>query len=363
MLRSVRLLPTDWAALALLLAACVYAFAKPIWDWDVIPYLALARHWTVADWEAVHGWVYGVVNGLPDPWKLDLQGRDAYRWAVMADSGALRQVSVFYQARAGYTLPLAGLVGMGIPAALAVQGLNLVGQVTLGGAVWAWLRRLEMTAWVALPVFAFFLFNPTVMKMARWSSPDGLVAASFVLGAYLLLHVRGRWWVAPWAAMVLLKPNMVVMLAPLGAWAWLMWSPAVLPLLGLGVLGAAMLWWLPTYPLSVLWQHTFTQTVPHPAELAPGWPQGFYAKVMLERLRGLHGRDLVVWAVMALSTVWVWAKAAPTRGFALAVLAGCVAQILVFPAFWERYFAGPAAVLALLAVSAACARRARAESL
>lgn len=352
-----RLTWTDLGAVALLLAACVYAFAKPTWDWDVIPYLALARHWTDADWASVHAWVYSLIDGLPMAWRQDLAGRDAYRWTLTADSEALRQTVVFYQARIGYTLPLAGLALAGVPALLAVQLLNLLGQAVLGGTVWLWLRRLEMKVWVALPLFAFLLFNPTVMKLARWSSPDGLVAASFVLGAYLLLYRRDLWWVVAWAAMVMFKPNTVLLLAPVGVWAWVCFRPAVVPLLGLAFLGALLLWIWPNYPLGVLWLHSFAAPMPRPAEAGELPGAGFYARTLLARIGGLHGRDLLVWAAMAASTAVLALWKAPTRGFALAVLAGCAMQIAIFPAFWERYFAGPLVALVLLAVAAAAQRR------
>jgi hypothetical protein len=349
----------DWIAMALLFAAMLYAAWKPMWDWDVIAYLALAKAWSVSNWGDIHVWVYGLVDQLPN--RIDLLNRDVYRAAVATDPEALRQNVGFYQARIGYTGLLAGLMGLGVPALLAVQGLSLLGQALLGTVMWRWMKTAHWPAWGALLVYAFLLFNPTVMKLARWSSPDGLVAALLVLGLFLLLrHNRG--WMVAWAVAVLFKPNVVLFLAPVGLWALAYRREAALPLVGLAGLASLILFFFPNFPMAVLWEHGFGTPFAHPATAAEAYRAGTisaawgapgYKWVILEaRVLGLHGRDLVVWAIMAASVAACWAlRDRRVAWLASALFVGACGQIVLFPAFWERYFAGIAVCVLLLAMA------------
>ena len=356
--------PTDGLAFVLLIIACCYAWAKPMWDWDVIPYLALAKATQGLDWPAAHAWVYAWVNTLPEAWRTDLLGREFYRSAVASDVESLRQVSVFYQARIGYYGLLGWLNSLGIEAKHAVQGMNMVGQIMLGGTVWMWMRRqvtgrrLQVTDGLWMLFYAFMLFNPTVMKLARWSSPDGLVAACYVLGMYLLVMHRTRWAGLAWLVMVLLRPNTVLWLAPVGVWAMFQARFMVLPLLGVGGVAMGLNHLFPNYPLAVVWQHTFGFPYVYPMGVSLDWGWEVYRTTWLNRLSQLHGRDLVVWVIMFASLVWLWAKQAPNRWLAASVVAGGCLQVLAFPAFWERYFAGLAVVMVLLATPCFCTRKA-----
>lgn len=347
------------AALLLLLAAMAYAALKPMWDWDLVAYLGLAKAWSSTDWVDIHAWVYSLVETLPPSIRDDFLARDVYRAAVATDPEALRQAAGFYQARIGYTGLLAGLMALGMPVLLAVQGLSLVGQALLGGLMWLWLKRGHWPYWVVLPAYAFLLFNPTVMKLARWSSPDGLVAAMLVLGLYLMLR-NNRWWLAAFVAMVLFKPNAILFLAPVGLWALVYRRDIAVPLLGLAALAGAILLVFPNYPMAVLWEHGFGSPFAHPATAAEAlkagtvsaaWATpGYNWELLQARTMGLHGRDLIVWLLMAGSVAFCWMRRGMCPALlASALFAGACLQILLFPAFWERYFAGIAVAVLLLA--------------
>lgn len=327
-----------------------------MWDWDVIPYLALAFHAQGLDWPAAHAAVYAWVAALPEPWSTDLLTRDVYRASVAADAESLRQVGGFYQARVGYYGLLAALEYVGVTPAIAVQGINLVGQVVLGGTIWAWLRPYVRGVWwqvgLWMLLYAVLLFNPTVMKLARWSSPDGLVAALYVLGMYGVVRHRSPWAAAAWLVMVLLRPNTALWLAPVAMWAWWQARYMMWPLLGVGMVAVAIQWLFPNYPLSVVWQHTFGFPYTHPAEVHLAWTHDVYMATFKNRIGLLHGRDAVVWGLMAACTGLMWATQAPVRWLATAVMAGACLQLAVFPAFWERYFGGIAICLVLMALSA-----------
>ena len=345
----------DAGAAFVLLAACVYAALKPIWDWDIIPYVALAMHLQGLDWSGAHAGVYGWVATLPEVWRDDLMSREFYRAAVAADGESLRQVSVFYQARIGYYGLLAGLNGVGLTMDMAVHLLNLIGQLVLGVTLWLWVRPFatgtpwRMAGWLVF--FTFLMFNPTVMKLARWSSPDGLVAALYVLGVYGAIIQKHRWWTLAWLAMVLLRPNTALWLMPLLVWAGFQARACVIPLAIATGTGLMLQTLLPNYPLAVLWQHTFGFPYAYPAGVRLEWGWDVYQTTWWNRISHLHGRDLIVWGTMVGSVAWVWFRQSPHLLLAIAVVVGGCLQLLMFPAFWERYFAGLCLVVLMLAVT------------
>jgi hypothetical protein len=337
----------DGAAWAVVAAALAYAVLKPIWDWDVIPYLFLAKMLGGVGVAEAHGWVYGVVAGMPEHWRADLLGREEFRQIVARDPESLRQVSRFYAERLGYYGLVAGLMKVFGPLG-AVQVVNALGQVVLGGTVWAWLRRLRLGWWGVL-VLAVVLAFPSVMKVARWSNPDGLVAGLLVLGVYLAVFRRDGWFGVAWLAMVMLKPNTALWVAPLGVlWLWRRDWGRVAMLALVGVMAGLLHFGLPPYGLILSLKHAFVGAYAYPETVHLGWDFGFWLTCLSERMLGLHGRDLLVFGVFVVSAGLALARGGQ-RGVALALLVGVVAQVLAFPGFWERLYIGPVLAMGLLA--------------
>lgn len=337
----------DWAAAAVVAAALVYAVLKPMWDWDVIPYLFLAKMSEGVGVLEGHRWVYAVVFSMPDYWRADLLGREEFRQVVAHDPESLRQVSRFYAERLGYYTLVAGLMKIFGPLG-AVQMVNGVGQVMLGGTVWAWLRRLRAGWWGVL-ILAVVMACPSVMKVARWSNPDGLVAALLLLGVYLSVVRQGGWFGLAWLTMVLLKPNTALWVAPFGVlWLWRRDWQRVAMLVPVGVMAGLLHFGLPPYGLVLSLKHAFVGAYAYPERVPAGWDSGFWLTCLSERMLGLHGRDVLLFGLFLLAGGLALVR--PTvRGPALALLVGVAAQVLVFPGFWERLYVGPVLAMALLA--------------
>lgn len=338
------------AAAIVVMAAAVYALLKPIWDWDVIAYLALAKQLGGADWASVHSWTYETIRLLPDYWRFDLLGREMFRETVARDPEALRQVSAFYAERFGYYGVLRALMMVGVPALVGIQLLNGVALGFLARVVWAWLKK-AYTSWGAVVGLAVVLFFPSVMKVLRWSNPDGLVAACYVAGIYAWIEGKVRWSYAAFGTMVLFKPNTLLWVAPLvliRAWErnWsAAWSLALIV-----VAAAAVHAILPHYSPMVGWHHTFVGAFAYPEELRLPFSSDFYVHLLKARMLDLHGRDLLLFILMWLSlALLIWRGGQQRALLALAIVSGVGVQVLIFPGFWERLYVGPVLALVLLA--------------
>lgn len=350
-------------AVLFILLAMVYALAKPIWDWDVIPYQALAAHLAGTDWATAHRSAYTLVDGLPDDVRTPLYTLEPFRQTVASDVESLRQVSGFYADRAGYYALLAGLQAVGIPAAWSFTLLGLVAMLIVASVTWVWSLRLwgPRKALLALAVVLAF---PSLMKIYRLSNPDGLVAACMVLGGYLWLYSRGSYAILAWLAMALLRPNSAIWLAPLGAALLaqaLRGRGGWLPVLEFTALGAVALglqvMFGGGYGLSILLHHTFESPYPYPATLQIAWDWSWYADLLTRRILGIGGRDfLLFYGMLAATGVMVWHGTGEAKNLGLCLVAGALLMVLLFPGFWERHYVGLVLTVVLCAASATARR-------
>lgn len=349
-------------AVLFVLLAIGYAVAKPIWDWDVIPYQALAAHVSGVDWATAHRSAYTLVDGLPDSVKVPLYTLEPFRETVATDPESLRQVSGFYADRIGFYLLLAGLQGIGLPPAWSFTALGLLALCTVAGVTWAWSATLwgRRYALVALVVVLAF---PSLMKVYRLSNPDGLVAAMMLLGGWLWLYRKGSYAILAWLVMIVLRPNTAVWLMPLGA-ALLAHAirgrGSVMPVIELAALGlaaAALQLWADGYGLTVLLHHTFESPFAYPATIQAAWDWGWHAELLTRRLAGIGGRDfLLFYGMLAAAGVMLWRGAGEARNLGLCLVAGALLMVLLFPGFWERHYAGLVLTVVMCAVTSTSRR-------
>lgn len=355
---SVFFSPRVLTAAALCACALAYALLFPIWDWDLIPYIYLA-HTLLGDTPAAaHAAAYAAVAQLPETTQTALLTKEAFRQTVAQNPQSLQQVSAFYADRVGYYGLLAGGISLGLSPLIAIQLLNLLGQCVLALAVAAWVR---LRTWGYVLGFGLFLFFPSVMKIARWSNPDGLVAGLFVAVMYGLTHVsklsaRGQAGLvgAGVLAMVVLRPNMVCILLPVAVAFGVLRQPLKATLLAAGVgAGGLVHLLLPGYGLPVLWEHTFTGAFAFPADVTVSFHVASYLYLLAGRMADLHGRDLLL-AVMAIgsATGVVWRGNTEQKILTFALLVGLALQFMLFPALWERLILAPVLVCGLLAIQA-----------
>lgn len=344
-------------AVLFVLLAIGYAVAKPIWDWDVIPYQALAAHLSGADWATAHRSAYTLVDGLPDSVKVPLYTLEPFRETVATDTESLRQVSVFYADRVGFYMLLAGLQVIGIPPAWSFMGIGLLALGTVAGVTWLWASRLWGPRYALLALVMVLAF-PSLMKIYRLSNPDGLVAACLLLGSYLWLYSRSNYAMLAWLAMIVLRPNTAVWLMPLGV-ALLAQTArgrnSWVPVIQLGLLGltaAALQVWADGYGLAVLLRHTFESPFAYPATVQIAWDLGWYGDLLTRRMLGIGGRDFLLFYGMLGSAGWMlWRGTGEARNLGLCLVAGALLMVMLFPGFWERHYAGLVLTVAMCAVT------------
>lgn len=187
---------------------------RPVFNWDMIPYVALAEARPGMDATARHDRAYQLVRAAvpAQDWVL-LTRADRYRENLYANASLFSTQLGLYRIKVGYVAAARALNPF-IPTIQAYRLINLLALIVLSGAM-AWWMRVHgggRAAFFLVPV----LLISKLPVAAQLITPDLLCAACAIAGLVLL---RGKSWsfaVACFAAATLTRPDFIVFPA-----AWL----------------------------------------------------------------------------------------------------------------------------------------------
>lgn len=183
----------------------LYAGAKrPVLNWDMVDYMALALEWGEDDPEVVHRRTFEIAEAeLPPKLYQNFTTGDAYRVAVRSDWKAFDANLGFHRGRFLYTLVVSALHGLGAPLTAATWYPNVLFWACTAVLVLAWALRhfsLAPASLLALGV----LYSPPVIAIVPTSSPDALAMFLIALGLYLLVEFRAFRWGAAVVSLAML---------------------------------------------------------------------------------------------------------------------------------------------------------------
>ena len=206
------------SALALVLSALVLARTiaqanqAPALNWDMLPAMALALAWEENDQVEVHRSAYQHARDELAPETFRELTAPGVRQARSQDPAAFHEHLAFYRARVLYTLAVLVLYKLGAPLAAATWQVSL-GAYALSSVLFAlWARRRMPLALAS--IFALGIAHtPGLLKLASYSTADGMATFLLCLGAYLLVERRAF----PAAALVftlsiLARPDSVILI-------------------------------------------------------------------------------------------------------------------------------------------------------
>jgi len=346
----------------------VRSLAEPIYNWDLVGYVAATLRLQGAEGEALLEQTWNAVDtGVRRPGVAErLATATPYSRAVSSDPLALEEQVPFYSPRVLYVGAMLGLATVGVPLVAATVVLSAVPVAALAVLMW-WVVGRRHTFWAALlavPLLGWWLKLPV---LARASTADALALLFLVAGSWALVrNLDGRWRaMAPacFAAAVLSRHDAVLHVLVFTA------ILLVLPRIGgsawRGVIGRAtfvvapslvaymvLAWTTGWYGWHVLVVHTFAGPLAYPADasLPPAWP------IYLQRLdwtvaglldRPWASRELVAVALAAAAWPWASRRGRFTVGAALAVMA---VRFVLFPVAggdWLRFYLAPIVVIVL----------------
>jgi hypothetical protein len=339
---------------ATVVVTAVLATARPAYNWDMLPYAALASETAAMDAVARHDEAYRLVGAAAPAadWALLTQASE-YRIEQFADADAFDSQLGMYRIKPAYILASRTLARW-MPAIDAFRLLNLIALAVLLTATAWWMIRggFGRMAFLAAPAFML----AALPEAARIVTPD-LLCAAFALSGLALLR-NGRWIEAAacFGAATATRPDFAVFPAALLAVSLLLHSERKEAAACLAVSAAG-------YALAMLsgdhpgwWPHFSASLIGRLGDLANAPP------FTVEAYTGAIGRGLFLnattqnwpWLALLLSGAWLALLDRPVHRLRqpdvlfLALIASLAARCVIFPEPADRVYMPTIMMLAML---------------
>lgn len=172
------------------------AYRQPIFNFDLVDYVALAIEWSEPDPVRVHQRTYEVLAAElpPEVYEDFTTGGNPtpagpFRQRVRDDWKPFDANLGYHRGRYLYTLAVAGVHALGVPLVSATRFPNLVFWSLTAILILVWARRHYAQAPAALLTLGV-LVSPPVLSQLPASSPDSLAMFLLTLALYLLIEHR-----------------------------------------------------------------------------------------------------------------------------------------------------------------------------
>jgi hypothetical protein len=158
-----------------------YAFRRPSYNWDMLPYMAVVLG------PASHDSVYSLARThlSPETYALLSDGGLPYRREMAANAASFAQQMPYYSVKPLYTGLVYVCYHLGVPLIGATVLPSLLGYIGIGILLLVWTRKYLPGAELFC---ALVMVTAPMWEMARTSSPDGLSAFLMLGGLYFILE-------------------------------------------------------------------------------------------------------------------------------------------------------------------------------
>ena len=341
---------------AAMVSSALVGALRPVFNWDMIPYVALTEKRSGMDDTVRHDRAYEVVQAAAPAkdWALLTQANH-YRAVQYANAHAFDTQLGMYRVKVGY-IAAARALNAFVPTVGAYRLINLIALIVLSVAVIWWMSvgRFGRAAFFLVPV----LLIAKLPAAAQIITPD-LLCASFAVAGLALLR-RGPWLLASvcFAAATLIRPDFILFPGAFLAVALLMRTgakeAAICFIAAAAAYGITMLlgdypgWW-PQFSVSLVERVDDLHSVP-PFSLG-AYLHGF-AKAMVANV------TTQIWpaVVMLLACCWLWSqdrqghRSRQADEIFFALILSLAARCLVFPMPDDRLYLPTMIMLSLMVV-------------
>ncbi len=198
------------AILAILLTVTVLVIRRPYYNWDMFPYMAIAIGHESVPFDSTHREVYRIARATLPP--ADFDAISTRQPDLMSDAAAFEGILKYYTIKPGYNLVVAGLCSLGINPVTATALPSAVSYFLLGCLLLFWTLHTGPAGPAGLFTLVIAL-APSLIDLARYSSPDMLCALISTAGIMLILAARPITGMTFLLAAVWIRPDAALLLA------------------------------------------------------------------------------------------------------------------------------------------------------
>lgn len=172
-----------------LLGACLLAYKKPVYNWDILPYAAIVLQYDHVQGD-IHQQAYRIAaQQLPAERYHMLAGGNPKRAHWATDSTAFHDQLPFYVIKPLYTLISFLCYKCGMPLMKSTVFPSVLAYFFSGILLFIWLRKY-LSGKITLLLCIFIMLLPNMVEAAALSTPDLLSAFFMLLGLFFLLEKR-----------------------------------------------------------------------------------------------------------------------------------------------------------------------------
>jgi len=165
----------------------IYGIHKPSIDWDIIGYVASAKHFEINDKTELHKFVYRNLKKFvsEDKYKELINDGKQYRIDMAGNPDLFYQQLPFYEIRVLYNLSILFLSKIGVNIFAATYYISAISTVL---AALLLLFSIKDKIYIELLfIFPFFLSLYGIFTVAKFSTPDAMIFLCISLFIYLFL--------------------------------------------------------------------------------------------------------------------------------------------------------------------------------
>ncbi len=176
-------------ATSVLLGLLAYnAFARPIYDWDMIAYVGVVYSMTESDPVTIQAKTYAEVKqSVSESGYQALSAGSEYKTAVANRPELFVQQLPFYSVKPAYPALMLVLHKIGINLVAAGLAISRIAYVLTGVLLFFWILRYHALPY-ALLVAALLVSLPFFVSLPRMISPDALSTLFFLCAFFLLIE-------------------------------------------------------------------------------------------------------------------------------------------------------------------------------
>jgi hypothetical protein len=193
--------------------------SPPFYNWDVLPYVAIARSHGGASPAEAHRDAYALAQAtVPAKIYRGLVNDDPpYRAAVARDAELFAQVLPFYRVKPLFPFLLHLGERAGVDPVRGGVWLSRLAYLGIAVLLWWWCapRLPTIVTAVCVPIL---LSSGFVLRLPCWFSPDALSTLAMLAATILIVEGRARSGWLTMAAAVAVRPDNLIFLALFGVW-------------------------------------------------------------------------------------------------------------------------------------------------
>lgn len=321
---------------ALIAAGVIAVNYKPAYNWDILPYMALALSHTVEDKDSVHSMVYTQVKEGQENGEItkgtfgNLTTRIPYRVQCYENADKFNAQLFYYRTKPLYNLLVYGLYSAGVPLIRATVIPSVVACFFILLVLYAWMS-LYTNRIMATIIALLIALLPIFSELQNTSSPDALSAALVLFAMYLFFAGKHKGWLFLCLAFAVLARIDNFIFAAVMLYA--VFNPGKNKLLFIAA------WFIVAAIVAVF-------VIPWLAGNSPLWFTDFkfleshvqYYFHVRNVFRAFFA-DAYYWIWVALGLVLLTVTYKPAQQLMLIITASVIIRLVLFPSLQERFFA------------------------